>query len=396
MRYLSWALKLLLLAAVVFFLFKAGSSLIVTIATFLLILGLLVFVHELGHFMVAKRAGMQVEEFGFGFPPRMFGFKKGETIYSVNWIPLGGFVKIAGEDGGENDNPKAFSNKGFWARFAVLAAGVSMNVIFAWLIISVAMGIGIPTAIYEGESLPASAHVENSYVALTEITPDSPADVAGLKAGDTVLKVNNEPIDTTEELQNLTNQNLGKETTYSIKRGDEVMDKVITPRAQPPEGQGPLGVSLSLVAKVSYPWYQALYWGLGATWNLVYSTISAFVSVIGQWLSGHSVSSQLSGPVGIAVLTRDVAALGFIYLLQFTAILSVNLAVINAVPFPALDGGRILFLIIEKFRGKKLPATAEQIANSVGFFLLIALMVFVTVRDFGRFDIIERLKHLLS
>lgn len=391
-----YVLELVLLAAVVIFLFKLGVPVVTTILLFLLILGLLVFVHELGHFWVAKKAGMRVEEFGFGFPPRMFGVKRGETIYSVNWIPLGGFVKIAGEDGGQTQDDKSFSRKGFWARLSVLAAGVTMNVIFAWLLISIAMGLGVPTALNEGESLPKYAKAEAAYVAVNEVGVDSPAEMAGIKVGDKVVSVNGESVESIEELQALTKLNLDKETKYVLARGNDNFEKTIIPRGNPPEGQGALGVSLSLVANVSYPWHSVLYHGFIATWNLLAATVTAFITIIGQWVGGENVSGQLSGPVGIAVLTRDVAELGFIYILQFAAILSVNLAVINAVPFPALDGGRILFLIIEKIRGRKLPETAEQLANTIGFALLLLLMVFVTVRDFGKFNIIDRVINLIS
>lgn len=391
-----YVLELVLLAAVVIFLFKLGVPVVTTILLFLLILGLLVFVHELGHFWVAKKAGMRVEEFGFGFPPRMFGIKRGETIYSVNWIPLGGFVKIAGEDGGQTQDDKSFSRKGFWARLSVLAAGVTMNVIFAWLLISIAMGLGVPTALNEGESLPKYAKAEAAYVAVNEVGVDSPAEMAGIKVGDKVVSVNGESVESIEELQALTKLNLDKETKYVLARGNDNFEKTIIPRGNPPEGQGALGVSLSLVANVSYPWHSVLYHGFIATWNLLAATVTAFITIIGQWVGGENVSGQLSGPVGIAVLTRDVAELGFIYILQFAAILSVNLAVINAVPFPALDGGRILFLIIEKIRGRKLPETAEQLANTIGFALLLLLMVFVTVRDFGKFNIIDRVINLIS
>lgn len=369
---------------------------LLTILIFIIILGVLVFVHELGHFVMAKRAGMQVEEFGFGFPPRLFGIKNGETIYSINWIPLGGFVKIAGEDGDDPNNPRAFANQNFWRRFSVLIAGVTMNVIFAWLVISIVLGIGLPTVIGEGEQIPSSAKVSNPTIAITQLSEDSPAKQAGLKEGDAVLQVNGVEIKTIEQLQQATRENAGKETKYFVKRGSELMEKTITPRTNPPEGQGPLGVALATVAKVSYPWYEVLFRGLGATWNLLAFTATAFADIIGKWFSGQSVGAALSGPVGIAVLTRDVAALGFVYLLQFTAILSVNLAIINAVPFPALDGGRVLFLMIEKIRRKKLPEKAEQYANTLGFALLLLLMVFVTVKDFGRFEIIDKLKNLFT
>jgi len=365
-----------------------------TIILFIVILGVLVFVHELGHFVMAKRAGMKVEEFGFGFPPRLFGVKRGDTIYSINWIPIGGFVKIVGEDGGDSDRDDSFNQKGFWPRFLVLIAGVTMNVVFAWLVVSLAMGIGLPTVIGEGDDLPSQARVSEPKVTLTELAPDSPAALAGMKVGDNFKTVNGEDIGSTEELQSITRANVGKEISYVITRGNDTLDLNLTPRVSPPEGQGPLGVSLATVARVSYPWYLAPFYGISATWNLLYGTVAAFVTIIGDWVSGESVGEQLSGPVGIAVLTRDVAQLGFIYLLQFTAVLSINLAVINAIPFPALDGGRILFLIIEKLRGRKLPQTAEAVANTVGFGLLLLLMVFVTVKDFGRFNIIEKIGNL--
>ena len=365
-----------------------------TIVIFVFILGILVFVHELGHYFAAKKSGMDVEEFGFGFPPRLFGIKKGGTIYSINWIPIGGFVKIAGEDGGEVQNPRAFANQTFLKRFITLIAGVTMNIIFAWFVVMIAMGLGLPTVISEGDVLPTSAKVDEPFVVFREVLADSPAQAAGFKTGDSIKSINGEPIETVEDIQKLTQENLGKETKYVATRGNETIEATIVPRVSPPEGQGPMGVSLATVANVSYPWYELPFRAVGATYNVIHQTVSAFGTILGQWFSGENVSAQLSGPVGIAVLTRDVAQLGFIYLLQFTAVLSINLAVINAIPFPALDGGRILFLVIEKIRGRKLPETAEQIANTVGFGLLILLMVFVTVKDFGRFDIIQKITNL--
>ncbi|HYC79722.1 MAG TPA: RIP metalloprotease RseP [Candidatus Binatia bacterium] len=365
-----------------------------TIIIFIIILGLLVFVHELGHFVMAKRAGMQVEEFGFGFPPRLFGIKRGETIYSINWIPIGGFVKIAGEDGENAENPRSFSNKGFWPRFGVLIAGVTMNVIFAWLILSLAVAIGFPTVIGEGQEIPGSARIKDPSIAFDQVAENSPAQAAGIRLGDKIISINGEPTESIEEVQSLTRNNAGRETKYVVQRGDDVMEKNVTPRANPPEGEGPLGVSLVTIATVSYPWYEAPVRGLTETYNILSATIGAFAHILGQWFSGESVGAQISGPVGIAVLTRDVAELGFIYLLRFTALLSINLAVINAVPFPALDGGRILFLIIEKLRRKKLPEAAEQWANAIGFMLLIGLMVLVTVLDFGRFNIVDKVKNI--
>lgn len=359
---------------------------LLTILVFIVVLGALVFVHELGHFIMAKRAGMAVEEFGFGFPPRIFGIKRGETIYSLNWIPLGGFVKIVGENGEEAENPRSFGSKGFWARFSVLIAGVTMNAIFAWVLISICMMIGLPTIIDQGAQLPSYAHVGPAAVSVVDVSTGTPAQQAGLKVGDSIYKVNDQVINSIDQVQQITQADAGKSVAYEIKRGSSDFTVNITPRANPPAGEGPLGIALSSVARVSYPWYEAIIHGFTTTFGLAWTTISAFAQVIGQFLSHHQVTQQLSGPVGIAVLTHDVTELGLIYVLQFVAILSINLAIINAVPFPALDGGRVLFLVIEKLRGRKMNVKAESYANAIGFMLLILLMVFVTIKDVSHYS----------
>jgi regulator of sigma E protease len=367
---------------------------LLTILAFIIILGLLVFVHELGHFVVAKKSGMKVDEFGFGFPPRLFGIKRGETIYSINAIPLGGFVKIVGEDGSENQDPQSFGHKPAWQRFLVLIAGVTMNVILAWVLISIGMGIGLPTVVAENEPLPNHAKLRDMSVGILEIAPNSPAAQAGLKIGDFISQIDDQNITSIDQAREVTATKAGKPTVYTIKHGKELITKTITPRANPPEGEGPLGIALGSVGFVSYPWYLAPIKGFETTINILWATLTAFAGVIGGLFQGHNVGAQLSGPVGIAVLTRDVTELGMIYLLQFTAVLSINLAILNAMPFPALDGGRILFLFIEKLRRKKLPIQAEQWANTVGFMLLILLMIFVTVKDVTRYS--QGFKNLFS
>ncbi|MBX4205279.1 MAG: RIP metalloprotease RseP [Candidatus Doudnabacteria bacterium] len=358
---------------------------LLTILIFAIILGLLVFVHELGHFIMAKRAGMKVDEFGFGFPPRIFGIKKGDTIYSINLIPLGGFVKIVGENG-DSEEPGSFGSKPFWPRFAVLIAGVTMNVIFAWLLISIGMTSGLPTVIGEGDNVGTSAHVGIAQVSIVEVGSKSPAFDAGLKLGDSIYKINSTEITSITQAQTLIKDNAGKATTFELRRGNTEFSKSIVPRVNPPEGEGALGVSLSSIAKVSYPWYESIWKGLLTTLGLIWATLSAFWGLIVQAVHHQPVGAALSGPVGIAVLTRDVAQLGLIYLIQFTAILSINLAIINAIPFPALDGGRVLFLVIEKLRRRKLNPKAESLANAIGFSLLILLMVFVTVKDVSHYS----------
>lgn len=358
---------------------------LITILVFIVILGLLVFVHELGHFIAAKRSGMKVDEFGFGFPPRLFGIKRGETLYSINLVPLGGFVKIVGENG-DNDDPQSFGHKPAWQRFIVLIAGVTMNVVLAWVLISIALGIGWPTLLQEGEKVPGNVRIKNVSVGILEVVKDSPASEAGLKPEDYIVKIGSEPIDSIEEAQLVTKNNAGNPTVFTIRRGKEVMEKTITPRANPPEGQGALGIALGSIGQAVYPWYQAPITGLRVTFNLLVLTFGAFAALISQAVQGGNVGEALSGPVGIAVLTRDMTAMGFIYLLRFTALISINLALINAFPFPALDGGRVLFLLIEKIRGKKMAANAEAWANTVGFMVLILLMVFVTVKDVNKYQ----------
>jgi len=231
-------------------------------------------------------------------------------------------------------------------------------------------------------------------VGILEIQAASPAALAGLKAGDSILQINGQAITSVEQIQALTKQAAGQLAVYTIRRGSEIFEKTIIPRANPKEGEGSLGVALGSVGFLSYPWYQAPIRGAIAVYNMIAFTLIAFVGIIWQLLQGQSVGAALAGPVGIAVLTRDVTVLGFIYILQFAAVLSVNLAIINAVPFPALDGGRILFLIIEKLRRKKMNVRAEQLANTIGFILLILLMVAVTIKDVGRYS--EGFKHLFQ
>ncbi|MBX4186660.1 MAG: RIP metalloprotease RseP [Candidatus Doudnabacteria bacterium] len=358
---------------------------LLTIVVFVIILGLLVFVHELGHFMVAKKSGMKVDEFGFGFPPRIFGIKKGETTYSINLIPLGGFVRIEGENGDSTD-PQSFGQKPAWQRFLVLIAGVSMNVVLAWVAISIALMIGWPTLIQEGEKYPANVQVKNVSVGILDIADDSPAKLAGLKPEDYIIQIAGEPIDSIEEAQTVTKAHAGQETTYTIKRGNDTFEKKITPRANPPEGQGALGIALGSIGQVMYPWYEAPVKGLQVTVNLLVLTVSAFYSIIAGLLHGANVGQALAGPVGIAVLTRDATAMGFVYLLRFTALISVNLAIINVLPFPALDGGRLLFLVIEKLRRRKMDMRVEQWANTIGFVILISLMLIVTVKDVSKYS----------
>lgn len=360
-----------------------------TIIIFVLILGLLVFVHELGHFIAAKKAGAKIEEFGFGFPPRLYGFKKGETIYSINLIPLGGFVKILGEDGENKKDPRSFGAQRFLAKIGILSAGVTMNVLLAMLLLMIAFKIGIPTAIFEGES---DQGMRDTKIQIVEISPDSPAAGVGLKVGDQILKAGFEDIETISELQEIINRNKGVETEVLVKASGEEKKFLITPRNDYPENEGPLGVGLVKTGIISYPFFESIWRGFVATFSLGLTIILAFTEIIKNLLTGQKVGMDVAGPVGIAVMTNQAAKMGLVYLIQFTALLSVNLAIINFLPLPALDGGRVMLLIVEKIRRKPLNQKIERTIHTAGFVALILLMIVVTFRDIFKFkDVFARL-----
>lgn len=365
---------------------------LLTILVFVLILGLLIFVHEFGHFVMAKRAGMKVEEFGFGFPPRIFGIKRGETTYSINLIPLGGFVRILGEDGGSED-PRSFGQGKFWPRFFVLLAGVIMNFILGWFLLFLAFWvIGAPVEVGQGIDM-SRAKLSNPQLQIIGVEPKSPADEAGFRPGDVILSVDGKKFENIEDLISHTKSRAGASVPYELKRGKEVFIRNATPRANPPAGSGPVGFAPAKIANATYPLFDALNYSWQSFAERCTGILLAFWLLIKGIFTTGKLIEGLSGPVGIAVLTRDFTRLGMVYLVQFAAVLSINLGIINAFPFPALDGGRVLFLIIEKIRGVK-SIKWEKIANAVGFLLLMLLMVAITFRDVNRFS--EQFKRLFE
>lgn len=422
----------------------------ITILVFVIILGILIFVHELGHFVMARRNGIKAEEFGFGFPPRIFGIqilegdklekiaeseeiemttdglrevivdKKTEvdvlahkkkwrwiwgkrdtheewenddklnegTIYSLNWFPLGGFVKIKGENGDGADEPDSFAAQSAWVRIKVLAAGVTMNFILAWLVISLALTIGAPQ-----EMDNARGNAKDLKIQISEVKKESVAEKMGFKVGDEILQcLSPDPACIQKfvevpEVISFIGANAGKEIVLKVKRGDTILNLKGVPQFNEEVGRGLVGVGLVQTAIVSYPWYQALVEGLIVTWRMVEMVFSTFYTVIASLFGGEKVAVEVAGPVGIVYFTKQVTELGFVYILQFIAILSVNLGIINILPFPALDGGRILFILIEKAKGSPVSAKVEQAIHTAGFMLLITLMLFVTFKDIVRFDI---------
>lgn len=401
------------------------------------VFGVCVLVHEFGHFITAKWAGIRVEEFGIGFPPRLVGFRKknsggweviwfsgrhnpedtyaiqkqqlytstgeavnavpealkgenyayisqGETrpedhtIYSINLLPIGGFVRMPGENGDMNDpeghyDPQSFAAKSAGKRIIVLIAGVTMNVILAMVLFTIAYGLGEPT-------FPAT---------IGKVVASSPAAVGGLQPGDTIVSVNGHPVQLFTDVQNIVNKAIAansQQATVPVEleirhAGQEkTVTTTVHVRVHPPEGQGPMGVEEKIVF-VSSPIWQAPFKGIQHT----ISVTGDFINQIAQMIAG-AVKPQLAGPVGIVKITGEVASsvpdLGWWPILSLTAILSLNLAIINILPFPALDGGRILLILIELLRGgKRLKPEREGIINLVGMAILLTLMVIITVND---------------
>lgn len=374
------------------------------ILIFILILGVLVFVHELGHFLVARRNGITAYEFGFGFPPRIFGiyrndknkkwsFIKGSgevktknTIYSLNWFPIGGFVKIKGEDGSGKGDADSFASKSAWKRIKVLAAGVIMNFILAWALFSAGLMIGTYQEVSDENS-------QNSKILISSVVENSPAKNMGIKLGDEIISGGKEEkivFHKIEDVQNYINSNRGNEIMIGVKRGGEIVEIEGVPREEKIEGQGALGIGLSQVEIVRHSFFKAVYYGLiemGNVFLLIFETFR-------QLFIGNASGIELTGIVGIAVYTGDVIPLGIVQLLRFAALLSINLGIINILPFPALDGGRILFIIIEKIKKSPVSEKVENAFHTAGFMLLILLMILVTFKDLVRFEIVDKIKGL--
>lgn len=343
-----------------------------SIIVFLIVLSILVLVHELGHFIMARRARVLVEEFGFGLPPRIFGKKIGETFYSINALPFGGFVKLHGEssDEGIEFPRRAFLNKNKKTRAGIVIAGVIMNFLLAILAFAIVYSVsGIPK--------------ESGKVKILEIAPGSPAQTAGILVGDVVTKVDNKEVTKVDEFVNLVEEKKGKKVVLEL----EDKKVTITPRANPPSGEGPLGVTISTV-EIYYPplWQrpfvgafygfkEAIFWGKTVTlgfWNL-----------IAQLFSGK-VPQDLAGPVGIFAISSAAAKVGVIALINFIGILSVNLAILNILPFPALDGGRLFFIGIEKVIGRKVLPKIESAIHTAGMVILLLLLLAITAHDIRR------------
>ena len=356
-----------------------------SIILFIIILAVLVFVHELGHFLIAKKTGVRVDEFAVGFPPKLFSFKRGETLYSLNAIPFGGYVKIFGEDPNEEsskgpDAKRSLINKPKYIQAAVLLGGIFFNILFAWLLISVSLMSG-----YKMPVDTATYPVSNAKITILSVLENSPAQKAGLVAGDQIvsMKEGELAILTPQEVTEV--QKFISESKSSIELSLDRDGQIKTVSVEPSLGisgdNRAVGISMSKVGEVHLPVFVALWEGVKLTYDVVVQTFFSLIDFFGKVFTGRADISQVSGPVGIAGLVGDASHFGFIYLLGFTAFISINLAVINFMPFPALDGGRLFFLIIEAIIRRPISPKILNFINALGFMFLIGLMLFVTYHD---------------
>lgn len=362
------------------------------IILFIVILLVLIVSHEFGHFIVAKLVGMRVDEFGIGFPPRIFGIKKGETTYSINWLPFGGFVSIFGENYEEDgfsvdqvaNDPRSFQSRPKWAQALVLLAGVTMNWLVALVIIVGGFMYGLPVPVSDA---PSSARVTDAKLIVTQVLPESPAAHAGLTSGDQLVYLlvgddvlQSDPLSPVAVTEFVSAHKEDPITIGYRQRDGEVATVEVTPLAS--VGERPMiGIAMEVVGTAVLPLWSAIVEGVRTTVLLTGAIVKSFVYLIADIFKGQADLSAVSGPVGLVGMVSSASEIGMIYVLTLTAIISLNLAVLNLLPFPALDGGRLLFVIIEKIKGSPISAKVANRANVMGFLLLIILMVVVTVFD---------------
>ncbi|MFH0749679.1 MAG: site-2 protease family protein [Candidatus Gottesmanbacteria bacterium] len=360
-----------------------------TAIIFIAILSILVMIHEFGHYTVARFFGVHVEEFGFGLPPRIWGKKIKGTVYSVNWLPIGGFVKLAGEDREDVDKEKQKAttteerSRYFWAksrgqRALILSAGVFMNFLLAVVITAFLLTRGIIE--------------QTKIVHIETISPNSPAAAAGLQEKDIVSSIQfaegpviqTKNLQTPEELIEVVKTHTGMPITLSIIRNGTLLTVTLVPRTDPPKGEGPLGVAVSNLEKHKYPLSKTPWMAVKINGERVWMMLSSLGAVIAKLVTGQRIAGgEIAGPIGIAQVTGQAVKYGFEAVLEFMSILSLNLAVLNILPFPALDGGRLVFVIADKF-GKKARPAVERMVHQIGMIILLALILLVTVNDILR------------
>ncbi|MBI5613975.1 site-2 protease family protein [Candidatus Gottesmanbacteria bacterium] len=355
---------------------------ILTAVIFFVILTILVCIHELGHFAMARIIGVKVEEFGFGLPPRIFGKMFGKTLYSLNLLPIGGFVRLAGEDAEEDVgvkqkkivSKKYFFNRSKKERVAILLAGVSMNLILA---------LGITTAL-----LTSGVSEPSGKVRVQNIQPKSPADTIGLRENDIIAKIqtNSEivTVHVPKDVISTVKKNAGSSVDLFILRNGKELSLTVVPRVAPPPGEGPLGVAITDLEIHSYPIHLALIKSVEINAGRVRDMVLSIGSTIARVITLRSPEADIAGPIGIAKVTGEAMKFGWKAVLEFMSILSLNLAVLNALPIPALDGGRVLFVLFEKILGKRIRPAFERSTHQIGMIVLLALVALVSIGDIVR------------
>jgi regulator of sigma E protease len=359
----------------------------------IIMLGVLIFIHELGHFLTAKKSGIRVDEFAIGFPPKLWSKTVKGTKYALNLVPFGGYVKIFGETPDDEsldpNNPESFLNKSALTQASVLLGGVIFNVIFAWLLFSIALMAGSPTIVSDDNS----GTIAESFVVVTNFFEGSPAEQAGLEFGDQILNIKSIDNETSQE-KNLTVdeitiptlqssiQNSSGEVVFTINRVDEVKEIVLNPTTGIIDADKlAVGISMERIGKVKLSFFSAIGRAYLMTGEMIRDITIGLVTLIGSAITGNASLDSVAGPVGIVGLIDNASAFGFYYLLSFTAFISINLAVLNVLPFPALDGGRLLILLIETIIRRRIKTSVVNWINAIGFFILIALMLVITVND---------------
>ncbi len=366
-----------------------------TIVLFIIVLALLILTHEFGHFIVAKLGGIRVDEFGLGLPPRAVGKKFGETIYSLNWLPFGGFVKIFGEDPNEEntngpDSARSFVNKPKWLQALVLAAGVSFNLIFAWILISINLMIGMPIATDGG--VPVGMTVHREMLAVVNVLKDSPAALGGLKSGDQLLSLFSGKEKATDlsadSVRNFVKRFPNQEVKVEYSRKGALATTsfaTVIPKTNSSSSDAMIGIAMQKIGLVSAAWWQAPFYGLYFTYHMIINTFLSFGDFFSMiFTEGRGALAAVSGPIGIYSLMNDASKMGLVYVLNFMVVISINLAIINLLPFPALDGGRLLFVAIEAIIRRPIKPSIANALNMIGFVLLILLMIIIAVSDIAK------------
>lgn len=361
-----------------------------SVILFFVILVILIVSHEFGHFIVAKFFGIRVDEFAIGFPPRLWSKKKGETEYSINALPFGGYVKIFGENPDDEslrgpDHKRSLTAKPKWVQAAVISAGVMFNALLAWILLTVGFMFGFPTAIagsgYE-------KYAKDTALTITSVLKDAPADISGFKPGDQILSLSSgrETLNTIdpESVQEFITGHGDQAVEVSYKRSGILGEINVVPKEGITPGKSAIGITMDVVGIVKLPAHKAVWEGGKNTYFLLSETIKGLWSLLKGALVGQGSLASITGPVGIVKMVGDAGALGFVYLLGFTALISINLAVINLIPIPALDGGRLFFIIIEAVKRSPINPKFANTVNAVGLVLLLVLMVVVTYHDIMR------------